>query len=89
MSLNDVEQNLQQFVAQLDSFSEAVRQCQRELSAPFDEVTAVLPHMKAHSYHSLSTELDTIASKLTHSLAPGLQSGLEYRLHLLRNYLHE
>ncbi|OLQ88228.1 hypothetical protein BIY22_08675 [Vibrio panuliri] len=89
MSLNDVEQNLQQFVTQLDSFSEAVRQCQRELLDPVDEVTAVLPHTKANTYRMLSTELDSVASKLTHSLAPGLQSGLEYRLHVLRTYLYE
>ncbi|OLQ85145.1 hypothetical protein BIY21_19335 [Vibrio ponticus] len=89
MSLNDVEQNLQQFVTQLDSFSEAVRQCQRELLDPTDEVTAMLPHSKANTFRTLSTDLDTVASKLTHSLAPGLQSGLEYRLHVLRTYLHE
>lgn len=89
MSLNDVEQNLQQFVTQLDSFSEAVRQCQRELVEPLEEVTSVLPHTKADTYRTFATELDSIASKLTHNLVPGLQSGLEYRLHILRVYLNE
>lgn len=89
MSLNDVEQNLQQFVMQLDSFSEAVRQCQRDIFEPLEEVNTLLPHSKVNVYQTIHTELDTAASNLTHNLTPGLQKGLEYRLHILRNYLHE
>lgn len=89
MSLNDVEQNLQQFVMQLDNFSETVRRCGQELAEPMEEVTSQLPLAKANSYRSLSAELDVVTNNLTHTLIPGLKSGLEYRMHVLRVYLHE
>ena len=87
--MNDVEQNLQYFLMQLDGFREAVRQCQREVSEPIDQVISALSREKSQDFMSVSLDLDNCASKMTKELIPGLQNGLDHRLRILRVYLHE
>ena len=87
--MDNVEENLQLFLTQLDSFSVAVRTCQRKLLDPVDQLTAVLPVERQSILTSIVSDLESSSKSITEELVPGFHDGLDYRLHILRTYLHE
>ena len=87
--MDKVEENLQLFLTQLDSFADAVRTCQRNLLDPMDQLATLLPVEKQSLFASMTADLDDKSKAITEELVPGLRDGLDYRLHILRVYLHE
>ena len=87
--MDNVEENLKLFLTQLDSFSEAIRSCQRNLLEPLEELMSVLPAEKQLALAPITSEMNEKSKSLTEELIPSLHDGLDYRLHILRVYLHE